>query len=136
MEMAVLQYKMRRVSMEPDAYPANPTSKLKCNWIECGPQNIHQQAITAKKKMAEAQEMTLPLHTTQGAEAAKSAAQHKDMNAETAPKTPTAAATTTTSWTPNFERRQSWSAQDRKHELHMAAVDDVRAGPGFTERSS
>lgn len=43
---------------------------------------------------------------------------------------------TTTSWTPNFERRQSWSAQDRKHELQMAAVDDVRTGPGFTERSS
>lgn len=43
--------------------------------------------------------------------------------------------TTTTSWTPNFERRQSWSAQDRKHELQMAAVDDVGTGPGFTERS-
>lgn len=43
--------------------------------------------------------------------------------------------TTTTSWTPNFERRQSWSAQDRKHELQMAAVDDVGTGPGFTEQS-
>ncbi|EGX88712.1 hypothetical protein CCM_08758 [Cordyceps militaris CM01] len=43
---------------------------------------------------------------------------------------------TTTTWTPNLARRQSWNAQDRTHELQMATVHAARTGPGFTERSS
>ncbi|KAF5012833.1 hypothetical protein FDECE_1122 [Fusarium decemcellulare] len=42
----------------------------------------------------------------------------------------------TNSWTPNFasvQRRQSWSAEDRKHQLHMAKIDHVSTGPGFSE---
>ncbi|KAJ3495837.1 hypothetical protein NLG97_g3103 [Lecanicillium saksenae] len=80
--------------------------------------------------MPAAQEVTLPFRTAQGADAANSHLPNDEKGtAETAPKTPT------TSWTPNFARRQSWSAQDRRHELQMAAVEGVRTGPGFTERS-
>ncbi|KAH8653013.1 hypothetical protein BGZ61DRAFT_374288 [Ilyonectria robusta] len=40
----------------------------------------------------------------------------------------------TNSWTPVFERRQSWSKEDHKHVMHMAYIDGVKTGPGFTER--
>ncbi|KAM0421467.1 hypothetical protein ACHAPT_010640 [Fusarium lateritium] len=43
----------------------------------------------------------------------------------------------TNSWTPDFgvvQRRQSWSAEDQKHQLHMAKIDHVSTGPGFSER--
>ncbi|OAQ97440.1 hypothetical protein LLEC1_05914 [Akanthomyces lecanii] len=81
--------------------------------------------------MSDAQPTSLPLRPTQ--DHIKPSTQDVEHAAAAAPR-----ATTTTSWTPNFERRQSWSAQDRKHELQMAdvAVDDVCAGPGFTERSA
>ncbi|KAM6518728.1 hypothetical protein FSOLCH5_007490 [Fusarium solani] len=42
----------------------------------------------------------------------------------------------TNSWTPDFgpvQRRQSWSAEDQKHQLHMAKIDHVATGPGFSE---
>ncbi|RSL44934.1 hypothetical protein CEP52_002156 [Fusarium oligoseptatum] len=42
----------------------------------------------------------------------------------------------TNSWTPDFgpvQRRQSWSAEDRKHQLHMEKIDHVATGPGFSE---
>ncbi|OAA76606.1 hypothetical protein LEL_06290 [Akanthomyces lecanii RCEF 1005] len=78
--------------------------------------------------MSEAQHTSLPLRSTQ--DPSKPDTQDVKHAAAAAPRA------TTTSWTPNFERRQSWSAQDRTHELQMAAVDDVQAGPGFTERSS
>ncbi|KAH7146325.1 hypothetical protein EDB81DRAFT_794910 [Dactylonectria macrodidyma] len=40
----------------------------------------------------------------------------------------------TSSWTPMFERRQSWSKEDQKHAMHMADIDSVKTGPGFSER--
>lgn len=41
----------------------------------------------------------------------------------------------TASWKPNLDRRQSWSKEDQKHQLHMSRVEDVRPGcPGFSER--
>lgn len=40
----------------------------------------------------------------------------------------------TNSWTPVFERRQSWSKEDHKHVMHIAYIDSVKTGPGFTER--
>ncbi|TQV92702.1 hypothetical protein V2A60_009168 [Cordyceps javanica] len=84
--------------------------------------------------MSDRQQTTLPLHTTSGQQASRSGgpsstAQGKDLDAATT------AAAATTSWTPNLERRQSWSAQDRKHELQMAAVNHEPTGPGFSERS-
>ncbi|KAJ4153601.1 hypothetical protein LMH87_010083 [Akanthomyces muscarius] len=78
--------------------------------------------------MSETQHTSLPVRSTQ--DPSKTDTQGAKHAAAASPRA------TTTSWTPNFERRQSWSAQDRKHELQMAAVDDVRTGPGFTERSS
>ncbi|KAI8715168.1 hypothetical protein NCS52_01024000 [Fusarium sp. LHS14.1] len=42
----------------------------------------------------------------------------------------------TQSWTPDFgplQRRQSWSAEDKKHQMHMAKIDHVATGPGFSE---
>ncbi|KAF4980033.1 hypothetical protein FZEAL_3895 [Fusarium zealandicum] len=44
----------------------------------------------------------------------------------------------TNSWTPDtasFERRQSWSSEDRKHQLHMEKIGHVSIGPGFSERA-
>ncbi|KAJ4012039.1 hypothetical protein NW752_004433 [Fusarium irregulare] len=40
----------------------------------------------------------------------------------------------TNSWTPSFQRRQSWSPEERKHEMHMDKIEQVSTGPGFTER--
>lgn len=40
----------------------------------------------------------------------------------------------TNSWTPSIPRRQSWSPQDQKHELHMAKIEIVETNPGFSER--
>ncbi|KAM5345087.1 hypothetical protein ACJ41O_010949 [Fusarium nematophilum] len=43
----------------------------------------------------------------------------------------------TNSWTPSFapvQRRHSWSAEDQKHQMHMAKINDVCTGPGFSER--
>ncbi|KAK1980708.1 hypothetical protein LZ30DRAFT_555054, partial [Colletotrichum cereale] len=40
----------------------------------------------------------------------------------------------TNSWKPSFERRQSWNKEDQKRELQMSHIDDVKTGPGFTER--
>ncbi|KAG8356687.1 hypothetical protein FVEN_g5550 [Fusarium venenatum] len=40
----------------------------------------------------------------------------------------------TNSWTPSFQRRQSWSPEERKHEMHMDKIGQVNTGPGFTER--
>jgi len=39
------------------------------------------------------------------------------------------------SWTPQFNRRQSWSKEEHKHALQMSRVGDVKTGPGFSERS-
>ncbi|KAJ4320211.1 hypothetical protein N0V84_005996 [Fusarium piperis] len=42
----------------------------------------------------------------------------------------------TNSWTPDFgtvQRRQSWSAEDQKHQLHLAKINHVSTGPGFSE---
>lgn len=40
----------------------------------------------------------------------------------------------TNSWKPAVERRQSWSMQDMKHEMHMLSITTVTPGPGFTEK--
>ncbi|KAF5002139.1 hypothetical protein FGRMN_622 [Fusarium graminum] len=40
----------------------------------------------------------------------------------------------TNSWTPSFQRRQSWSPEERKHEMHMDKIGQVSTGPGFSER--
>ncbi|KAM3532789.1 hypothetical protein MY4038_003966 [Beauveria bassiana] len=79
------------------------------------------------------QTTTLPLHTTRESGDRRGTQQEKKRASSSAASS--AQQKTTTSWTPNFERRQSWNAQDRKHELQMAALDSVRTGPGFTERS-
>ncbi|KAI3543699.1 hypothetical protein CSPX01_06022 [Colletotrichum filicis] len=42
---------------------------------------------------------------------------------------------TTSSWKPSFERRQSWNQEDQKRALQMSHIEDVKTGPGFTERS-
>ncbi|KAK1447182.1 hypothetical protein CMEL01_09021 [Colletotrichum melonis] len=42
---------------------------------------------------------------------------------------------TTSSWKPYFERRQSWNQEDQKRALQMSHIEDVKTGPGFTERS-
>ncbi|OHE97292.1 hypothetical protein CORC01_07347 [Colletotrichum orchidophilum] len=41
---------------------------------------------------------------------------------------------TTNSWKPSFERRQSWNQEDQKRALQMSHIEDVKTGPGFTER--
>ncbi|KAM3510173.1 hypothetical protein MY11210_006002 [Beauveria gryllotalpidicola] len=83
-----------------------------------------------------AQQTTLPLHTTrESGGPRRGTQQEKTKVSSSSSSAASSAQQKTTSWTPNFERRQSWNAQDRKHELHMAAVDGVRIGPGFTERS-
>jgi len=41
----------------------------------------------------------------------------------------------TNSWKPSFGRRQSWNPEDQKRELQMSHIDDVKTGPGFTERA-
>ncbi|KAK0726545.1 hypothetical protein B0T21DRAFT_255422, partial [Apiosordaria backusii] len=60
----------------------------------------------------------------------------------------TRAMSTTDEWKPNFDRRQSWSAQEYSHEMHskLAEKHDQRGGPvgdrsverdngqGFSER--
>ncbi|KAH8721124.1 hypothetical protein HC256_001489 [Beauveria bassiana] len=85
------------------------------------------------------QTTTLPLHTTRESSGRHNTQQEKKRASSSSSSGGGGAASsaqqkTTTSWTPNFERRQSWNAQDRKHELQMAALDSVRTGPGFTER--
>ncbi|KAF9769546.1 hypothetical protein IL306_013036 [Fusarium sp. DS 682] len=40
----------------------------------------------------------------------------------------------TNSWTPSFQRRQSWSPEEQKHEMHMDKIVQVSTCPGFTER--
>jgi hypothetical protein len=42
--------------------------------------------------------------------------------------------TSTNAWKPSLDRRQSWSKEDQKHALHMSAMEDVKTGPGFTEK--
>jgi hypothetical protein len=39
------------------------------------------------------------------------------------------------SWKPAFNRRQSWSKEEHKHALQMSRIDDVKTGPGFSERT-
>jgi hypothetical protein len=39
------------------------------------------------------------------------------------------------SWIPQFNRRQSWSKEEHKHALQMSRVQDVKTGPGFSERA-
>ena len=41
----------------------------------------------------------------------------------------------TNSWTPTFERRQSWKREDQKHELHMTGLGEMKTAPGFSERT-
>ena len=41
----------------------------------------------------------------------------------------------TNSWKPSFERRQSWNKEDQKRALQMTGIDNVKTGPGFSERS-
>ncbi|WYZ46018.1 hypothetical protein EsH8_IX_000243 [Colletotrichum jinshuiense] len=40
----------------------------------------------------------------------------------------------TNSWKPSYGRRQSWNKEDQKRELQMSHIEDVKTGPGFTER--
>ncbi|KAF4339654.1 hypothetical protein FBEOM_6437 [Fusarium beomiforme] len=65
---------------------------------------------------------------------------HKLTSTSAAPTSPSAQAGAdrcmrhTNSWTPSFQRRQSWSPEEQKHEMHMDKIGQVRTGPGFTER--
>jgi len=36
-------------------------------------------------------------------------------------------------WTPALDRRQSWDAQEHRHEMMMTRIADAPAGPGFSE---
>ena len=38
-------------------------------------------------------------------------------------------------WKPSFERRQSWDKEEHKHAMQMSRVQDVKTGPGFSERT-
>ncbi|RCI09885.1 hypothetical protein L249_3878 [Ophiocordyceps polyrhachis-furcata BCC 54312] len=40
----------------------------------------------------------------------------------------------TVEWKPRLDRTQSWNREDRKHSLHMPAIDAVKTGPGFSEK--
>ncbi|KPM36526.1 hypothetical protein AK830_g10054 [Neonectria ditissima] len=40
----------------------------------------------------------------------------------------------TNSWTPVYQRRQSFNKEDLKHAMCLADIDAVKTGPGFTER--
>ncbi|KAK3186372.1 hypothetical protein K4F52_004910 [Lecanicillium sp. MT-2017a] len=40
-----------------------------------------------------------------------------------------------TQWAPNYERRQSWSAEEQKHQAHVESIHAVKTGPGFTEQA-
>ncbi|KAI8964413.1 hypothetical protein F5Y11DRAFT_316257 [Daldinia sp. FL1419] len=40
----------------------------------------------------------------------------------------------TDSWKPSLGRKQGYHREDRKHALQMSGVQDVEAGPGFSER--
>jgi hypothetical protein len=40
----------------------------------------------------------------------------------------------TASWKPSFNRRQSWSQEDQKHEMTLGNIGGVSTGPGFSER--
>ncbi|KAI2621428.1 hypothetical protein GGS26DRAFT_569199 [Hypomontagnella submonticulosa] len=40
----------------------------------------------------------------------------------------------TDSWKPTFGRRQSYHKEDQKHALQMSGVQDLKEGPGFSER--
>ncbi len=40
-----------------------------------------------------------------------------------------------TNWTPDFGRRLSWSAEEKKHKAHVATIHGVETGPGFTEQT-
>lgn len=74
---------------------------------------------------------TLPLRTNRDQQAPEPSSTQQDRKVVDGPSV-----ATTTTWTPNLARRQSWNAQDRTHELQMATVHAARTGPGFTERSS
>jgi hypothetical protein len=37
-------------------------------------------------------------------------------------------------WKPSFERRQSWNKEDQKRALQMTGIDNVKTGPGFSEK--
>ncbi|KZZ99539.1 hypothetical protein AAL_02111 [Moelleriella libera RCEF 2490] len=41
-----------------------------------------------------------------------------------------------TAWKPALDRRQSWNKEDQKRAVQMTAVDEVKAGPGFTEKAA
>ncbi|KAF4439293.1 hypothetical protein FACUT_4230 [Fusarium acutatum] len=65
---------------------------------------------------------------------------HKLTSSPAAPTSPSAQAGAdrcmrhTNSWTPSIQRRQSWSPEEQKHEMHMNKIGQVATGPGFTER--
>ncbi|KAI5462007.1 hypothetical protein BGZ63DRAFT_403276 [Mariannaea sp. PMI_226] len=42
----------------------------------------------------------------------------------------------TQQWVPDYERRQSWSREDMKHELHIMAISTISTCSNFTEKSS
>lgn len=126
--------------------PSQPQNSLSSNLIN--------QATASKSKMSSSQPTTLPHHPAGPShpavhlpiyppssltDADHNMEQHQDSSPPTPTNTPNSSAPTAEarkpSWTPNFERRQSWSAQDRKHQLHMETCDSVKTGPGFTERA-
>jgi hypothetical protein len=39
------------------------------------------------------------------------------------------------SWKPKYGRKQSWSQEDFKREMHMTTVMDEGTGQGYTEAS-
>ncbi|KAG5992292.1 hypothetical protein E4U54_003694 [Claviceps lovelessii] len=58
------------------------------------------------------------------------------MHGSQAPQPPEAMAATS-AWKPSFDRRQSWSKEEHKHDLQMKmpGVRDVKTGAGgFTEK--
>lgn len=65
----------------------------------------------------------------------------KELTSPTSPATPHTATDTqrgmcqVDAWTPQFNRRQSWSKEEHKHGMQMGRVGDVQTGPGFSERS-
>jgi len=40
----------------------------------------------------------------------------------------------TDAWKPALDRRQSWDNQEYKRELQMSSIDEVKTGPGFSEK--
>jgi hypothetical protein len=111
-----------------DSTSPSTSTSTNPNEVPFRPQNFTRKSSNYAEADARARAAVAEMHTSiaQGDDT-QEVGKDKENTDAAAPVSPS------TSWRPKYGRKQSWSQQDFKREMHMSTVADAGKGHGFTE---